>query len=72
MENQSADGKRGTGFVFENYRGNELLAAIQKAVETFGQPKIWKELVQRAMQEDFSWDASARKYLELYDKILKK
>ena len=28
--------------------------------------------VGRAMQEDFSWDASARKYLEVYGKILSK
>ncbi len=72
VENLSTDGKKGTGFVFDNYRGDELLFAIKRAVEAFHQPKLWKGLVQRAMQQDFSWDASAARYLELYREILKK
>jgi len=72
IEDMSSDGKRGTGFVFENYKSAELLTVLRRAVETFGQPKIWKPLVQRAMTQDFSWDASAEKYLELYRLILGK
>ncbi len=72
VENLSPDGRKGTGFAFEQYRGNELLFAIRRAVEAFHQPKLWKELVQRAMKQDFSWDVSAGKYMELYGKMLKK
>ena len=46
--------------------------AIRRAVEAFHQPKLWKELVQRAMKQDFSWDVSAGKYVELYGKMLDK
>ena len=70
VENLSPDGKKGTGFVFEDYRGSDLLFTIKRAIEAFHQPKLWTELVQRAMKQDFSWDASARKYLDLYNKIL--
>ncbi|MGH7739358.1 MAG: glycogen synthase GlgA, partial [bacterium] len=69
IENLSLDGRKGTGFVFEAYRMEDLLATVRRAVETFHQPKIWKALVQRGMALDFSWDASAEKYLELYRKI---
>jgi starch synthase len=72
VENLSLDGKKGTGFVFEDYRGEDLLFTVRRAVEAFHQPKLWNELVQRAMKQDFSWDASARKYAELYGNILKK
>lgn len=72
VENLSPDGKKGTGFVFDNYRGDELLFTIKRAVEAFHQPKLWKALVQRAMKQDFSWDVSAGRYLELYREMLKK
>ncbi len=72
VENLSPEGKKGTGFVFENYQSEDLLFIIRRAVEAFGQPKIWKELVQRAMTKDFSWAASARQYLELYGHIQRK
>jgi len=72
VENLSLEGKKGTGFVFENYQSEDLLFIIRRAVEAFGQPKIWKELVQRAMTKDFSWTASARQYLELYGYIRRK
>jgi starch synthase len=72
VENLSPEGKKGTGFVFENYRSEDLLFIIRRAIEAFRQPKIWKELVQRAMTKDFSWDASARQYLELYENIQRK
>jgi starch synthase len=72
VENLSLDGKKGTGFVFDDYRGDDLLLAIKRAVEAFHQPKLWKDLIQRAMKEDFSWDVSAQKYLDLYRNILRK
>ncbi len=72
VENLSLDGKKGTGFVFDNYRGDELLAAVRRSIEAYHQPKLWTELVERAMKQDFSWDASAKKYLELYENILRK
>jgi len=72
IEDLSPDGKKGTGFMFEDYSGAELLGALKRAVDAFHQPKVWKAMVQRAMAQDFSWDASAKKYLELYHLILNK
>ena len=72
VENLSPEGKKGTGFVFDAYRGEELFFAIRRAVEAYHQPKLWKDLVQRDMKQDFSWDVSAGKYLDLYRKLLSK
>jgi len=72
VENLSPEGKKGTGFVFEHYGAEDLLFILRRAVEAFNQPKIWKELVQRAMTQDFSWDQSARQYLDLYRQIQRK
>jgi starch synthase len=72
VENLSPDGKKGTGFSFDNYRAEELLFTLKRAVEAYHQPKLWKDLVQRAMRQDFSWNLSAEKYLDLYWKILQK
>jgi starch synthase len=70
VENLSLDGKKGDGFVFEAYRGEEFFTAVNRAVEAYHQSKLWGGLVQRAMKQDFSWDAAAAKYLELYHKML--
>jgi starch synthase len=60
----------GTGFVFEKFSSHTLLGAIVRALETFKYKKVWQELIKRAMLADFSWEASAKKYLELYKKAI--
>jgi len=61
---------RGNGFVFENYKSSELLAAIKRALELFKQPKVWKKIMKNGMKQDYSWNSSAKKYYKLYEKIL--
>lgn len=60
----------GTGFVFSDYNPWALFAALVRAYETFQYPKVWKALVGRAMKADFSWEASAKRYGELYRKAI--
>jgi starch synthase len=61
----------GTGFMFDAFTAEALLAAVRRAASTYRQPSVWKALVRNAMTEDFSWDASAREYVTLYRKALK-
>jgi len=63
--------RSGTGFVFDAFTPDALLAAMRRAASTFRQPPLWKALVRNAMAEDFSWDASAREYVTLYRKALR-
>jgi len=59
----------GTGFAFTNYDSQELLQTIKRAVRTFGRRRIWSKIVKQGMSKDFSWDSSAKKYLELYESL---
>lgn len=62
--------KSGNGFVFEKYLAKELIRAVKRALKTYKKSEIWKELQISAMQEDFSWDRSAKAYLNLYMTML--
>lgn len=60
----------GTGFSFKEYNAHDMMHTIQYAYKVYNEhKKQWKALVERAMQMDFSWESSARKYEELYDRI---
>ncbi|MCK5387653.1 MAG: glycogen synthase GlgA [Candidatus Izimaplasma sp.] len=59
----------GTGFSFENYDSVDLADAIDTALEVYSNKPVWKTLVRRVMEKDFSWEQSAKKYLELYKKL---
>ncbi len=57
----------GTGFGFANFNAHELLAAIRSALALYRSGSgAWQRMQKRAMSENFSWDASAKKYIELY------
>jgi len=56
----------GNGFVFDSYTPYACFACLVRAVETFRRPAEWRELQQRGMEEDLSWDASAQRYVALY------
>ncbi len=56
----------GTGFLFQEPTAEALWEGIQRALDLYGIPEEWKKLVRRGMRTDVSWDASARRYEELY------
>lgn len=57
----------GTGFSFANYNAYELLDTINYAKEVYyNQKENWQALQVRAMNMDYSWASSARRYEELY------
>jgi starch synthase len=56
------------GFIFDNYRREDLVKTIQKAIRTFKNKTKWTRLALKAMQYNFSWQESARKYIQLYER----
>ncbi|MCX8055977.1 MAG: glycogen synthase GlgA [Ignavibacteria bacterium] len=60
----------GNGFVFENFSSQEMVDAIRRALERYKDKKIWKQIQLNGMKENFSWDISARKYYDLYRKLV--
>ena len=61
--------EKGTGFVFEDYDAKEMIDTIKRAIETYHQKEIWKKIQINAMNENFSWENSAKKYYDLYKLI---
>ena len=62
----------GTGFSFINYNAHEMMKTVRYAEHIYyDNKKSWNAMVSRAMREDFSWGASAKKYQKLYDNLLK-
>ena len=62
---------KGTGFSFAAYNAHDMMHVIKYANYVFSnQKEQWKGIVKRAMKTDFSWNASARKYEEVYDKLI--
>ena len=62
----------GNGFSFANYNAHEMLHMIHYAKDTYvNHRNEWNGIVKRAMEYDFSWNASARDYETLYEELLK-
>lgn len=58
-----------TGFVFEDADCESLQSAISRALMLYREPLAWRRLQLQAMAQDFSWDASAAKYADLYTDV---
>lgn len=58
----------GDGFSFANYNAHEMLGCVETACRLYrDDPAAWRALVARAMQADHSWNASAERYMEIYN-----
>lgn len=58
-----------TGFVFDAVNPSALLETIKRALLLYNDPKNWAKAQINAMRQDFSWQQSAKQYLELYDNM---
>ncbi len=64
------DRKRGNGFSFEAYTAEAMVDAVARAVRTYrDDARAWRDIVQRGMDQDLSWENSARLYRDLYRKV---
>lgn len=57
---------QGNGFVFKAPTAKALLRTLDRALKRYQDHDDWARLVARALHGDFSWDQSARRYLEIY------
>mgnify|MGYP001559803047 FL=1 len=63
----------GTGFVFKKYSSEAFYQELDKALTVFyNNSKLWNQIQKTGMKQDFSWNKSAKKYLELYRKLMSK
>jgi starch synthase len=61
---------KGTGFKFTDYNGEALLLTIKDALRAFRDQSSWQTLMRNGMVKDFSWNASAKEYVRVYEKAL--
>lgn len=60
----------GTGFSFANYNAHEMYHTIQYAMQVYYEHrKEWNNMAVRVMEQDFSWNSSAREYEKLYETL---
>jgi len=54
--------------VFDEPTADSVLGAVKRAVADYKDERMHKNLFQRAISSDVSWDKSARAYVELYER----
>ena len=68
-----AETGEGCGFTFERYNGEDFLETVENSMKLFANDrKAWNELAAKDMTLDVSWNAPARKYMEMFEKVLNK
>ena len=60
----------GTGFCFQDYDPEQFRAAIDRALALWPQRKSWVKLMRNGMKQDLGWKESAKRYVELYERLL--
>jgi starch synthase len=57
------------GFSFREYSVMALAETLRRAVNMYGRPELWSQLVANGMHQDWSWKRSAEQYVSLYRRI---
>jgi starch synthase len=60
---------RATGFTFGPCEAAALVHAVERALDARADAGLWNDLVCTAMRQDWSWDASAREYVQLFERV---
>ena len=71
VEQFDPDAGTGTGFKFGPYEAGALLEKIREALYFYARPDDWQKIQRNGMLVDNSWTAAAKKYLELYQELVK-
>ena len=60
----------GDGFGFRQANGDDMIKALRYAVTMYRRPEVWKEIIANAKKRDNSWKEPAKRYKEIYQKLL--
>ena len=65
------NGKGGLGFTFQSYNADDFKEALKRCLWLYKhRPAKFRALQKTDMQQDFSWDKPAGRYMELFQKML--
>jgi starch synthase len=59
-----------TGFLFDDYTPADFTRAVMRAIDQFEEPDGWLDMMRAGMSRDFGWEQSAKKYLNLYRRVV--
>ncbi|HET7851567.1 MAG TPA: starch synthase, partial [Methyloceanibacter sp.] len=65
-----AEPNGGSGFTFGEATADGLGRCLARATSWYQDNSAWKQLQRSAMRQDFSWEQSARRYLDVYEALL--
>ncbi|MBO5953075.1 MAG: glycogen synthase [Oscillospiraceae bacterium] len=64
------NGEGGLGFTFQSYNGEDFHAALERCLHLYHNDRTaFRALQRRGMQQNFSWDKPALKYMELFHRM---
>jgi starch synthase len=66
---ENMDDELATGFVFDSFDAAGINTAIRRAFALYRRDADWKRVQERAMHQQFGWDAAAAQYIALYHQI---
>ena len=65
------NGKGGLGFTFQSYNADDFYAAVKRALDLYNNDREgFRALQKYEMEQDFSWDVPAGRYMELFKNML--
>jgi starch synthase len=60
----------GTGIVFHDFDANGLRWALNTALDLYANKHAWRQVVFNGMEQDFSWQEQARRYIKRFRTLL--
>jgi len=65
------NGKGGLGFTFQSYNADDFMAAVKRALNLYNNDREgFRALQKYEMEQDFSWNVPAGRYMELFHNML--
>lgn len=71
ITNYNPKTRKGNGFVFRQYTRDSFLIALTRALENYKYTQAWEYLTWKGMQQSYSWELPAKKYVQLYNRAIK-
>ncbi len=66
-----ANGEGGLGFTFQSYNADDFYASLKRALDLYNYNRTgFQALQKRDMQQDFSWNVPAQRYMDLFHRML--
>lgn len=66
VSDHDSEAGTGNGFLFTQQTGDHIVGALERAIEAYHHPHVWRRLTRAAMAFDGSWERTAAAYEETY------